>query len=537
MKNTDLRRFAPLGLVLSAVATLVFAGILVMKGLAATGIYAIPDTNILDQVLWISLGVVILGLALTALLDPDRARRFFVGRQLQYGSNSVIMLLAFIGILLFVNMMVYQYSSTLLTPWDFTANKENTLAPETLDILQKLPEPVVARAYYLSQTPRDDIQQLLENFEQNSGGKLTYEFIDPNLDPFRAQADGVVRDATVVLEMAGRKEILSFISEQELDTTILKLMNPTQHKIYFLTGHGERDTQNASETSMVEIKGVLHNKNYITELLNLSNQRAVPDDAKVIIIAGPQVPLPAEEVALLEAYLNKGGALIVMEDPVLFTKFGNAPDPLADMIAKWGITLQNDVIIDTNANNAVNAVANTESYSTFHPITQKMLGFTLVFNTARSLGIALQAPENVTITPLAQTYLSGVAGVWGETDFESIEARTPTFDEKSDNQPPLTLFASAENTFTNGRLVVFGDSDFATDAYQQNFGDILVNAVDWSTHQENLMTLTPKDQVERTFVVPTGWTTIAVILVSICIIPLMILGMAVAAWYSRRRKG
>jgi ABC-type uncharacterized transport system involved in gliding motility auxiliary subunit len=253
-----------------------------------------------------------------------------------------------------------------------------------------------------------------------------------------------------------------------------------------------------------------------------------------VIIAGPQVPLTNDEVTLLNTYLNKGGALVAMEDPRQLTKFGSAPDPLADMIAKWGITLQDDLIIDTSQTNAFLAVADTQSYGQ-HPITQKLIGYNVAFFTARSLKLDATAPQGITLTPLALTYSTGA---WGETDSKSIENKSPSFDPASDIAAPLTLAAAAENTTTKGRLVVFGDSDFATDVlYQQGFGDILINAIDWSTQQENLISLTPKNNVVRTFQTPDTFTTIGSILVSVCIVPLLVIFAGVAAWYSRRRRG
>lgn len=534
--KTDLRRFAPLGLILSLLAALSFIVILIVKGLAAGGIFTLPDPKVLDQSLWVCAGILILGLAITAFLDPERARNFFLGRQLHYGSNSIIMLLAFLGILLFINMMVYQYSSTS-TPWDWTEDKKNSLAPETLDMLKALPAPVTVRAYFLNGAD-ETVQTLLDNFKQNSNGKLTYEVINPNYDPIKAQNDGVTSDGTIIAIMGDRKEIVTYTAEQELDAAILKLINPKQLSLYFLTGHGERDSQDAGD--FAGMKTVLKNKNYTTQLLNLSNQRAVPEDASVVIIAGPQVPLTADETAVLETYLGKGGALIVMKDPQPFTKSsGSTADPLDDLLTKWGITLQNDIIIDTNATNALNAVVDTQTLDQFHPITKKMKGYTLLFNTARSLKLADIAPDGITLTNLAKTFPGGgVAGVWGETNFKSIEDRNPEMDPNSDVQAPLTLAASAENITTKGRLVVFGDSDFASDDYrQQGFGDILVNSVDWSAQQENVISLTPKNNIERSFMIPDTLTTIASLLLSVCGIPLLVVVAGAWAWYSRRRRG
>lgn len=527
--KTDVRRFAPLGIALAILGAIAFVGTLLTKGLAVAGVFTLPDLKILDQIIWVCLGLVVLGLALAALFDPDRARKFFLGRQLQYGSNAVIMLVAFLGIIFFINLIVYQYSPTMLTPWDFTEGQENTLAAETINLLKALPKTITVRAYYVN--PDDTIQKLLDKFKQNSDGKLTYEFINPNYDPVQAQKDGITRDATIVMQSDDRTEKVTFATEQDLDTTILKLINPNKRTVYFLTGHAEHDMQTTVDTSISQIKSTLENKNYTVELLNLNNKSAVPDDANTVVVAGPQAPLSVDEVNVLEAYLDKGGAVIVMEDPRQLTKFGDAPDPLADLTAKWGITLENDLVIDSNAANPLFAIADTQSYSQ-HPITFKLIGYNLAFYTARSLKLSEPQPDGINnLTPLVQTYATNV---WGETD---TQGDTVSFDPGKDIAAPLTLAAAAEKTATKGRLVVFGDSDFITNAYQENFGDIFINAIDWSTQQENLISLTPKNSVSRSFSIPDTTALVGSILLSVCLIPLLIVLGGVGAWFSRRRRG
>lgn len=529
--KTDLRRFAPAGLILSLLAVLSFVVILIIKGLSAGGIFILPDPKILDQSLWIAIGVFVFGLALTAFFDPDGTRKFFVGRQIQYGSNALLMLAAFLGVLFFANILVYQYQST---PWDWTADKENTLAPETLNILKALPAPVTVRAYYA--TPDDTVQTLLSGFKQNSNGKLTYEIINPNSDPVRATNDGVSRDGTVVLIMGAHKEPVEFATEQALDAAIIKLTNPVQVNVYFLTGHGERDTENPGDTSISQISVLLKNKNYTVKVLSLANQQAIPADAKALIIAGPQKPLTADEVTLIEAYLAKGGALIVMEDPRQLTKFGDAPDPLASMLTKWGVTLDDDIVLDSNQSTGYLVAADPQNYGK-HPITEKLIGYTIGFYTARSMKIAETPPQDITLTTLTQSLAKGV---WGETNYKSIEDKTVAFNPESDIQAPLTLAAAAENYTTKGRVVVFGDSDFATDRLNQQvpgLSDILLNAIDWSTQQENLINLTPKNNTERQLLPADNTITIGYVLTAICVIPLLIIFAGVWAWYSRRRRG
>lgn len=526
--KTDPRRFAPLGLVLSLLAILSLIVVLIIKGLASASLVTLPDVKVLDQALLASIGVFILGLALAAALDPERTRSFILGRQVQYGSNAFIMLAAFIGILFFINLIAYQNPMKK----DVTENQQNSLAPETLNLIKALPQAVIVRGYYSSNVSKDDIQKLLDNFKQNSNGKLSYEFVDPTFDPVSAQNDGVTRDGTVVVHMGDRKETVNLATEQDLDAAILRLINPQQRVVYFLTGHGERDTENQSDTSLTQVKATLQNKNYTVKTLNLGGGAKIPADAKVVIVAGPQQPLTDAEVTALQGYLDQGGAAIVMEDPPQVTQFGDQPDPLAVMLANWGIILEHDVIIDPNSSNALLVNADPDHYGQ-HPISEKLRGYGSVYYSTQSLKTDT-APQGVGLTPLAQTYPEA----WGETDVKSIQDKSVAFDPKTDIAGPLTLAMAAENSVTKGRLVVFGDSVFAADPlYQRGNGDILINAVDWAAEQQNLISLTPKNNVTRTYEAPNTLGLVSIILLSICLIPLLVVIAGLAAWYSRRRRG
>ncbi len=86
------------------------------------------------------------------------------------------------------------------------------------------------------------------------------------------------------------------------------------------------------------LKTTLESKNYTVSSLNLLAENHIPEDAKVIVIAGPKKQLAQSEVDMLSAFQDKGGALVVLEEPCQLTDFGNAPDPLADYLAEnWNI--------------------------------------------------------------------------------------------------------------------------------------------------------------------------------------------------------
>lgn len=476
----------------------------------------------------ISLAVLTLGLAVYAILSPDSIRRFLTGRQARYGSNSLILTLAFVGILFAVNYIVYNNPKS----WDLTEDKTNTLAPETMQILATLPSKVSATAFYSVNLNRSSAEELLLKFKSNSGGKFDYRFVDPDLDPITARENGITGDGKILLQMGETKEIASFASETEIARALIRLISPEPRTVYFLEGHGEPGVNPGGDLSYSIAKSTLESKNYTVNSLNLLATNSIPEDALAIIIAGPTKPVSRQEVNLLKKYVEDGGSLVVMEDPRYFTEFGDAPDPLADYLTSdWGITLNDDVVIDlVNTQNPFQAVS--WQYNS-HPITQNLSQrYFVILPQARSITIAAEV-ENVVATPLISTTEKS----WSERNLQAGE--TPIFDPETDVRGPLNLAVAAENTQTKGRVVVFGNSLFATDEIFDAYGNgnMFINSVDWAAEQEDLLNLTTRQTTPRIFTPPAQGSFLILALVSVVVVPGLVVLAGVSSWLSRRKRG
>ena len=253
----------------------------------------------------------------------------------------------------------------------------------------------------------------------------------------------------------------------------------------------------------------------------------------MIVIAGPVKPVSDNEVKLLKDFLANGGSLIVMEDPTPLTEFGDSADPLADMLSKdWGITFNNDIVIDLNSPQPTTAAA--AYYDSTHPVTVNMNNLVAFFPFTRSLSIS-GSIENVTASPIVQTNERS----WGETNFDSLTQGGQVQLDDGEVVGPLTLAVAAENTTTKGRVVAFGTSAFAVDQIFDAYGngDMFVNSVDWSAEQENLASITPKNATERSFNVPSQIHWILILLSSVFIIPGLVVMGGVSTWLARRRQG
>lgn len=512
------RRFAPAGLYLSLLAAL-----------ASLGLYIIQRQMTLA--LQVSLGLIVVGLALFALLDPDRVRQWLTGRQARYGSNALVLSLAFIGIVVVVNYLAVSNPKS----WDLTEDKQFTLAPETLNTLNSLPEAVNAQAFYSQRFPRDTAEDLLERFKQNSGGKFDYQFIDPDENPLAAEKAGITQDGTIVLTMGGNSQPVRFASEQELTSGLVRLMNPSAKTIYFLTGHGEYNPEDAGDQSYSLVKRTLESKNYTVKVLNLMVENKVPEDAATIVIAGPRQPLAQAEVDLLKQYLQGGGAVIAMLEPLPVTDFGDSPDLLAEYFSTdWSIGLAKDIIVDLNSPQPFAPFA--AAYAR-HSITDSIKNTVTQFPTARSVRASASAGAGVSLVELVLTSQQS----WAETSLEGIAEGSAQirFDEGQDEPGPVPMAVVAENLETKARLAVYGDSDFAINinfpAYANS--DLFINTVDWAVGQEELISLTPKNQTPRMLVPPQQSIMNLIFLGTVVILPGLALLGGVMTFLQRRRRG
>lgn len=514
--NPKLRRYAWIGLAVSG-AAVVFAIVYYFL------------FRKFDLSIQIGLGLVIIGLAVFALFDPQKLQEIITGREMKYGSNMAVFLIAILGILVVINFVANKYDQK----WDLTEDKTNTLSPETINILNSLPSKVEVLGFFSVNSSTDTAKTLLDNLKQKSQGKLDYRFIDPDNDPVTTQNYGITTDGTLVLEMDGHQQTVKLVSEVEIATALIKLTNPTSSVVYFLTGHGEHDPTQASDDGFSVAAAALEKKNYTIKTLNLLSDPTIPEDADVIVIAGPTKPVSNEEVALLKKYNDNGKSLVVMEDSPVTNDFGDSIDPLAEYLqTDWGITLGNTFVLDLGSNSLAQAIAS--QYGN-HPIVNRLAGIVTIFPSARSVTISDPAPENITLSDLVLTSNNS----WAESDLTALKNNQYQYDEGVDIQGPVPLAAAGSNSSTGSRVMVVGSSYFAVDKNFQAYGngDFLVNTIDWTAENESMINLTPKQSTNRIIVAPSTLAMGVIFLVSVIAMPLAILITGIAVWIQKRKRG
>jgi len=244
-KKIQSRNYSFVALIVAGIAVLAAILLGITRGLVAMQVFTVAKVENLNRAILVSIGVIILGLAIYAFVEPDRVRRAFTGRQARYGSNALIMVLAFLGILIVANVLAFQNPVNVA---DLTQDKSNTLSPELSKAVKQLPAKVVATGFF-AQSSTAEAAKLLGNIKANSNGNFDYKFINPDQDPQAAIAAGITGDGKILLQMGQHKTIAASATEDEILKGLLRLLNPQSSEIYFLTGHGERDITISTHSS------------------------------------------------------------------------------------------------------------------------------------------------------------------------------------------------------------------------------------------------------------------------------------------------
>ncbi|HEX7587000.1 MAG TPA: Gldg family protein, partial [Anaerolineae bacterium] len=197
--------------------------------------------------------------ALYIYARPSQVRAAVTSRGARYGSNALVLTIAFVGIVGVINFLGTRYSYR----WDLTAGKTNSLADQTLQVLKGLKEPVKATAFFTpnAQAGQPDIANRLKLYGEQTD-KFTYQFIDPDAQPQIANDYKIQFDGTVVLERGTRRENVLTADESGLTNALLKVSQDTQPSLYFTTGHGEHSPDDTGTNGYSIVKSALETDNY-----------------------------------------------------------------------------------------------------------------------------------------------------------------------------------------------------------------------------------------------------------------------------------
>ncbi|HEX2032860.1 MAG TPA: DUF4350 domain-containing protein [Chloroflexota bacterium] len=462
-------------------------------------------------------------------------------RTARQGGNVTLASVAFIGLLAVGNWVANRHSPQ----WDLTAARRYTLSDQTVKVLDQLQQDVQVTAFFPSN--QDDsfvrgTKDLLRQYARRSP-RFKLEFIDPELSPGTARQYEITQYPITIFQSGDRREETTGYTEQDFTSALLKLTRREQKKVYFVQGHQERDPDLAQESGYTSVAEALKRENYLVEKLSLLASPTVPEDAAVVVIAGPRTAFLDAERQALDEYLNRGGHVLLLLDP-------RQDAALGELLSRWYVQVGDDFLIDTGRSLPGDPLTILPLPQSGHRIASSLPD--VVLPGARSVSIASGAGSDVIIAPLLRT----TERSWAETTFDP---NTPArHDPGQDLQGPVSVAVAVHRADpqaaaipgaptptpgTNpappkGRLVVIGNSEFASNRFFTQLNvpgnrDLFVNSVNWLAEDENLISIRATPNLDPTIVL-NNQSQVLIFYTSVVFIPLAVLLMGGLIWWQRR---
>lgn len=469
-------------------------------------------------------------------------------------SAGVLLIAALLAI---VNYFGWKYHKR----FDWTSSRLYTLSDKSENVVRDLKKDV---DFIVFLQPGDElyepVRELLSQYDAASQ-RVRVRYVDPQRDRIEAErliqqyqisGYGVVvasgKDKRVIpsndlaeldfsgMEMGQAPTLSGFKGEQLFTGAILQLGEGRKPKLIFTTGHGERSLDDQGPEGLAGIQQLLGQDNFDVEEWSALGKTAVPPGTDLVVIAGPRSPFLQPELSALAAYLNNGGRVLALLEPTLGQMEGTGltPTGLETWLGQFGVKLGNDIVVDP-PNTIPGFTAATLFANEYgdHAVTNALSQSRLpvLFSVARS--VAGGQAAGLTVTELARTSGEG----WGETNLAALAEV-----ERDDNDltGPVSLGVAVEGEKAQGRktrLVVFGDSDFATNQLVQANSPnqiLLSNALNWLVEREALLAIPPRktEQVRLNLTQEQGLSIYAIVLL---LLPALAAAAGIVVWSRRRR--
>lgn len=510
---------------------------------AAIGVYVLfPGQDLLVYGVWACAGLSVLA---WLVLNRAAVLRFFTKKSTRYGANFAFVVFLVLGILVFVNILAKEFH------WrkDITRSGLNSLSPQSVKIAKDLTQDV--KVYYFNAlTEKERQEPLFKNYEYHSK-HFKYEFVDTARRPTFTQSMDVKRNDTVVLQLAGtsKKMKVEGVSEEKITNALIKLLRTKDQIVYFTVGHGERPLASSSEaTAYAALKGELEKQGYSVKELNLMGEGKVPQDASVVVVAGPKSAFFPKELEILAKWVEAGGrALFAVDLDVASSGLAKGSAQIAELLKPYGVKVADKMLVDPTSQMAQVGPEILLGFagSKEHPITKDFptskFGLVANFYFPITTYLTHDTKENVTVAPIAKTSPSA----WAESDWNSLKSGVVKFQKEQDRQGEMDLAYAVEVRKDGSkspdiltRLAVFAASTFATDGLLDKGGnrDFFLNTVAWLVNDEQFISIRAREDSESEQLEANANVMNFVFLLTVFVLPAAMVVGGVVIWWRRSKQ-
>lgn len=455
--------------------------------------------------------------------DRKLLAEFFTMKTTKHGMNMGLMILLVLTLIVIINYIGVKRNKT----WDFSQAKTNTLSEQSIQIVKNLKSDLRVLYFYKEGTQgnaenRTAFRELLKKYQDQSN-KISLEFFEVNQHPKLAEDYGVTKGSGLAfVEYEGKKNRLEKVDEQEITQAIIKVTREKMKTLYFVTGHGELNPEDAQEASGLNaFKMLIENNSFNVKMWNLPSAPQVPQDADTVVIAGPQQAFQDYEIKALEDYLKNGGNILMALE-------SGKTQGLEKILSKLGVTPENNYIKSSYMGlGFIDGGTIGNVFSTNSTVTRVFSGQNGVVRMDWPMNLKISnPPEGITVEPIVKT------------DQNASAFKQPKIDVGDNPTGPFQLGLEINGKYNGGekpfQLMVYGDAEFLSNQmlYQNLNRDLALNTVSQLTREEGLISIAPRE-VQRTELMVTT-AKLGGFYIFLVLVPVGLLIAALVFWVRRR---
>ncbi len=386
------------------------------------------------------------------------------GKVFRNGLYSTAILAAAIVAAILLNLLVRAIPSKY-TEFDLSEAGLYTLSDSSVQLAQSIDQDVTI--YYLCETGSEDsiITKLLDRYTAENS-HIRWEQKDPALYPTFASQYGaqnvssgslivVCGDNSTVLDAADLYEYdysnyyttgsasVTFGGEKQISAALYRLTSGEASHAYYTTNHGE-------QTLTDSLTKALTAQNIEVQALDLLTSE-IPDDCDLLIINNPAQDFAAsdgvvDEIAQLQAYLDKGGKVLLTTDAYYST-----PE-LDAVMAQFGLARETGLVVEGDADHAL---YNYNYY--LLPDYASTVESTALSGVDASSHVLLQMAQGISILQMDDVTAEALLNTSDEAYSKTAGYNMTTVEkEDGDTDGPFTLAAWARSETTGAEVIWIG---------------------------------------------------------------------------------
>jgi len=464
--------------------------------------------------------------------------------KLKMGLTSALLIFVVLVCVILLNAIISVISDKAPLTVDLTKDKVYEFSQQTKDVMKSLDKEVTAHALIPDGSQGEYIDYMREYLDKykalNKNFKVKY--IDPYADPAFMQeyndGENQADAGSVIIQCGEEYKIITFnqIYSNGFDNSVQidmerkvtnAVMNVTGQvlgaKVYYISGHGEAPSQN--------LDAALKEEGYSTDTINLSVDK-IPEDADILYCLVPTADFTAEEIDVLDKFMDNGGKLILAVTPGM-----QKAERIDAYLEEWGLELNYDYVIEQDPKHAAgngNGMPIPVPTLSEHAVTNKLMEADSPLLMPVSMSISIKPSDN---SAYATALLQTSEKSYGKTDLNSL---TPDKTD-ADISGPLTVAAISERQGEKPSSVTVIGSVYSlemqgilTEGAYLN-GDFVFNLMNYLSGSQSGSAIRAK-QVSAELMTMTEEDVNLISKLLLYVIPALILLIGLVVWLKRRYK-